>query len=315
MPDFQVVMVGMEKWYGQDVQPLSKELRTNWGLTHGHLKILKDATKTSVLATVKALDKPSTLLFYYSGHGSWDGETKQFYMCTESEWLKDSDLTSALKATGATQVLVIVDACHSGGYDVNKDDPLPPLETRLETLAQGSGFAVLAACRSGSVTPGSSPLTRALKKTFESAADKKAVIDPVGLKQQIQGEMQQATLVVGPEFSNFLLRPGLIVIASCPNRRCAFGEQVVQQLGLGTYHLTSFGLPCPKCNTAMRKESLRFHSCEYEVEHSYVIQGDSGEVDDIEIVEESSGKKHASSQPFWPLTRENGYRTLDVSCR
>lgn len=311
MPGFQVVMIGMEKWYDQDALPLSAILRSTFGINHRHMKMCRDASKQTVLETLHKLDKPQTLLFYYSGHGSWDVQTQQFQMCTNTDWLKDSELSTALQSCGAEKVLIIVDACHAGGFDMNKEDPLPSVSTMLQSLSGGKGTAVLGACGQDSVTPGSSPLTTALRKILQ--AKKLAVLDPLTLKGQVQKEMQQATMSISNEFTNFMVSPGLTLVATCPFHECtAFGSQQSLHLGNGFFSMTTHGIPCAECHTAMRKESLHFDSCEYRIEHSYSVAGPSGDFDDIVITDEDSGFVCSSSKPTWPLTK-TGYRYLNVT--
>ena len=113
----------------------------------------------SIQHITKWAGKNDTILFYFSGHGILDTETQQVALC-----LADTDTTKLL-ATGlplnnllqqltscaASQQLVWLDACHSGGMTLRGTVPLAdPSSQLVEVLrhkaSESKGFYALLSC-------------------------------------------------------------------------------------------------------------------------------------------------------------------------
>jgi hypothetical protein len=152
------------------------------GYPPDHVKLILDAQATrqamldglAWLASVAGSD--ATAVFYYSGHGGRldDGPNAGNYLIpfdTRIDTLKQTaissdELTTALRAIHAERLVVLLDACHSGGtgdakaIDItSKDlDPNAPvlkggLDPRLyDALTQGAGRAIFASSRSSEVS-------------------------------------------------------------------------------------------------------------------------------------------------------------------
>lgn len=101
---------------------------------------------------------------------------------------------------------------------------------------------------------------------------------------------------------------------SCAHRTCILGYQkrVRRTLGFGSHNLTNTSFPCAYCNSAMKKQSLTFVSCDYRVKHSYIVQGPTRDLDDIQIVPEDTGNQSTANPRHWECQRPD-YRTLDAT--
>jgi uncharacterized caspase-like protein len=136
-----------------------------------HLRLLHDAEATSQnilagLAWLKAQaenDSEATVIVYYSGHGTFDLATNQYYLLQHD--FKPNDLantaisaeafTQALRQIKAQRMLVIIDSCHAEGMATAKaGEELGAdfLATALpkgfvDELKQGEGRAVFTSSR------------------------------------------------------------------------------------------------------------------------------------------------------------------------
>ena len=110
---------------------------------------------------VSAAQPDDTVLFYFSGHGILEAQTQQIVLCltdTEKEHLLDTglalnELLTQLDRCAASQQLVWLDACHSGGMTlrgtsrVSLANPTSELVEVLRRKAQQSkGFYALLSC-------------------------------------------------------------------------------------------------------------------------------------------------------------------------
>ena len=112
----------------------------------------------SIEYITKSADRDDTILFYFSGHGILDTQTQQVALC-----LADTD-TKQLLATGlplnnllqqltncpASQQLVWLDACHSGGMTLRGTISADPSSQLVEVLrhkaSESKGFYALLSC-------------------------------------------------------------------------------------------------------------------------------------------------------------------------
>lgn len=298
-------MVGMadqnRSWYHQDLLPLRDVIQQTYGLPRGNITDLQNPTKEQVLDSFKFDDVPETLIFYYTGHGSFSNGA--FSFCTRHNYLSDSEVSEAIAKCGPSKIFIVIDACHAGGFDV-KDD----VEQCLPSLSAGHGTAVLAACVAEKTTPGSSPLTTALCKVLTATA--KQVLSPSVITNYVKREMSDAVLLTGAEFQPFSLSPGMTVVASCRNARCL--EKMKPHAALseryGEFSITTLEIPeCASCRSPLRTEYLHFDSCHWQVKHAYVEGG--------KVVRKSTNVMQSSSLNHWSLEREalQGYRYLDVT--
>ena len=149
-----------------DAQDL-RDLLINRGYPLSNISLLIDsqATKKNISFALEKLTCEAkitdTVLFFFSGHGarSVGGFEPGEYICpvdVDSGDLKrtaisNDELTTAIKSIPAKQVIVLLDACHSGGVGEPKN-----LETGIKTgltintyerLATGEGRVVIASCK------------------------------------------------------------------------------------------------------------------------------------------------------------------------
>lgn len=144
-----------------------------------HLLLDGDATLTNIRSELVWLAKvasPSdSVILYFSGHGvllkgiangesalvPWDADSKNL----SSTCLSENELSDALRKISSARLLVLLDACHSGGSVVLKGDSeandFQPgfQEKSLQHLGQGSGRVAIASSRSSEtslILPGAS---------------------------------------------------------------------------------------------------------------------------------------------------------------
>ena len=152
------------------------------GYPQDHVKLIldKDATKKTLLDGLAWLassaGNDATAVFYYSGHGGRieDGADAGNYLIpidTRLDALKASaissdELTDALRAIHSGRLVVLLDACHSGGTGDAKDITPVGLETApnalvlkggidqavYDKLTQGTGRAIFASSKTSEVS-------------------------------------------------------------------------------------------------------------------------------------------------------------------
>ncbi|MFN2533518.1 MAG: caspase family protein, partial [Pyrinomonadaceae bacterium] len=204
----------------KDAQGLSDAIKAQqqtinrYAKTDVKLLVNQQATKEDFLLELKRLSSLAQpedgLLIYFSGHGTAEG--KRFYMLPYdigylgartknainqgnnlatilSHSISDEDLEQALRTADAGQIVMVIDACHSG-QALNADDPRrgPMNSTGLAQLAYEKGMYILAASQDAEVAYesaalGHSYLTYALvveglkTKTTEVDTNKDGQID------------------------------------------------------------------------------------------------------------------------------------------
>jgi WD40 repeat protein/uncharacterized caspase-like protein len=114
------------------------------------------ASVSRSLHSIVDLARPDdTILFYFSGHGILATETQQVVLCladTQKENLLTTglalnDLLTQLDNCAASQQLVWLDACHSGGMTLRGANPTDKLVRVLRRKAsQSQGFYALLSC-------------------------------------------------------------------------------------------------------------------------------------------------------------------------
>ena len=115
--------------------------------------------QASIQHIVTSAGKDDTILFYFSGHGILETNTQQVALCLADTHTKQllttglplSDLLQQLTNCVASQQLVWLDACHSGGMTLQETASLAdPSSQLVEVLrhkaAQSKGFYALLSC-------------------------------------------------------------------------------------------------------------------------------------------------------------------------
>ena len=112
----------------------------------------------SISQITTAASAEDTILFYFSGHGVLDSQTQQVVLClsdTDTTQLTATglplkDLLRQLSSCAASQQLVWLDACHSGGMTLRGTDLADPSSQLVEVLrnkaAESKGFYALLSC-------------------------------------------------------------------------------------------------------------------------------------------------------------------------
>ncbi|MCK5717012.1 MAG: caspase family protein [Thiomargarita sp.] len=151
----RALLVGIDNyWYTnslkgskQDVSDMKKFIQNVWGYKPCQIRTLTDdkATYQTILDTfdnwlIKGTNPSDRVLFYFSGHGYyiWDdnGDENDGYdetLCpvdtklNGETMIRDDQIESRLKKLQGRQVMVIIDACHSGSVtrslQQKKSDP------------------------------------------------------------------------------------------------------------------------------------------------------------------------------------------------
>ena len=124
-----------------DARDLYNRLSPFWGADHIKLLIDDEATKADIQNAITNWldpreDADDIVLFFFSGHGTQDGEHEYlspYDALTDSyaNSIQDTQLDSWLDELESTKVVVILDACYSGGF--------------IAELGQ-TGRVILAAC-------------------------------------------------------------------------------------------------------------------------------------------------------------------------
>lgn len=102
---------------------------------------LTDATKLQILETIKrelaaSADGDDVTYFYYSGHGTFDGNTS-YLVGVEMALISIDELKAALDAVQGQKV-VIIDSCYSGGFAGRAVGSPPKVQSSIKNPASGS---------------------------------------------------------------------------------------------------------------------------------------------------------------------------------
>lgn len=182
-----------------DVAAIAKVLATQGVFDPERIRLLTDAksgrdfpTKENVLAalreTLDAATSNDLVLIAFSTHGTYDKQKGDSVFCTvdanpEAEMLGiyGQELQSLLGTAKARNILIVVDACHSGGagaiggaqsYSAGKGMITKTLaranipEKFYEMLGASRGHVVIRACRSEQTTPDLYQLGQSYLTTF-----------------------------------------------------------------------------------------------------------------------------------------------------
>ena len=109
-----------------DATKLKNILVNNYTFKQENLKFLKNPTKADIIGELhhlrKKITKNDNLFIFYAGHGYWDEEMETgYWLPTDANkdnpvnWMPNTDLTNYLNAIKAKHILLVADACFSGG--------------------------------------------------------------------------------------------------------------------------------------------------------------------------------------------------------
>jgi TolB-like protein len=123
---YQDPMINDLKEPQNDADKLFSVLSSKYFFQNNDILRLKDPTRANIIDAIEAKRKmlsiDDNLLIFYAGHGMWDENLKMGYWLpsdakidSKSNWVSNSDLTLYLSAIQSNHILLISDACFSGG--------------------------------------------------------------------------------------------------------------------------------------------------------------------------------------------------------
>jgi hypothetical protein len=110
-----------------DARKLMDVLSSRYNFDKENITILNNPDRKAIYKTLQSLRKRLTdqdnLLIFYAGHGMWLDDMKQGFwlprdaegMSDPSDWIPNSSIRDYIKAIRAKHILLIADACFSGG--------------------------------------------------------------------------------------------------------------------------------------------------------------------------------------------------------
>lgn len=116
----------------KDARNFGELLRGGYTFETGNIKLLENPDRRTIIKSIdemaKRLMPEDHLLIFYAGHGYWDESREQGYWLPSnaqpddrSEWISNGDLCEGLRAIKAAHILLITDACFSGGIFVTRE--------------------------------------------------------------------------------------------------------------------------------------------------------------------------------------------------
>jgi len=116
-----------------DANLLIDTLNTNYTFEKENIKFLRNPDRRTIYKTLQELKYKLTtkdnLLIFYAGHGYWMNDMKEgFWLPRDaagindpSDWIPNSTIRNYIKSIKAKHVLLITDACFSGGIFKTRD--------------------------------------------------------------------------------------------------------------------------------------------------------------------------------------------------
>ncbi len=120
-------------WPQTDIQKVQEVLSQNYTFEEKNITQLKNPNRGEIIGALEKLANQLTehdnLLIYYAGHGTWKDDKKEGYWIpcdskksTTANWISNSDLISNLRGFTCKHILLVSDACFSGGIFKGKDN-------------------------------------------------------------------------------------------------------------------------------------------------------------------------------------------------
>ncbi len=127
-------------------------------------EILIDASRYEIISAMAEfrgrLGANDNFLIYYAGHGLLDREADRGYwipidgeLDNPSNWVANSDITSAIRAMSAKHIILVVDSCYSGTLTRDIKTTLPSSQDDLAWLQRISGKVARTVLTSGGLEP------------------------------------------------------------------------------------------------------------------------------------------------------------------
>lgn len=127
-------------------------------------ELLIDASRYEIISAMAEfrgrLGATDNFLIYYAGHGLLDEEADRGYwipidgeLDNPSNWVANSDITSAIRAMNAKHIILVVDSCYSGTLTRDIKTKLPSSQDDLAWLQRISGKVARTVLTSGGLEP------------------------------------------------------------------------------------------------------------------------------------------------------------------
>lgn len=127
-------------------------------------EILIDASRYDIISAMTEfrgrLDAKDNFLIYYAGHGVLDEEADRGYwipidgeLDNPSNWVANSDITSAIRAMNAKHIILVVDSCYSGTLTRDIKTKLSSSQENLAWLQRISKKVARTVLTSGGLEP------------------------------------------------------------------------------------------------------------------------------------------------------------------
>jgi hypothetical protein len=135
--DYHALLIGVQDYRSSeinkldfpvaDAEKLQQLLISGYQFSPGNVTLLKNPDRKAILRAFEQLRKRLTtedsLLIFFAGHGVWNEEMRQGYwlpvdaagMDDPSDWIPNSVIRDYLKGIKARHILLVADACFSGG--------------------------------------------------------------------------------------------------------------------------------------------------------------------------------------------------------
>jgi hypothetical protein len=134
----RALLIGIDKYQNasnlvgskQDAKDMQQFIKSVWGYKNHQIRILTDAqaTRQAILNAfdnwlINGSSSGDKILFYFSGHGSYtndrngdesDGYDEFLLPVDFPRMITDDEINARLQGLKGRQVMVIIDACHSG---------------------------------------------------------------------------------------------------------------------------------------------------------------------------------------------------------
>lgn len=120
----------------KDAEKIKSVLVSSYNFANENITLLKNPKRSEIFMAFQTIEEAVTendnLIVFYAGHGKYDTKKNQGYwfpadskIKIPSDWISNSDIRDMLKGIKAKHILLISDACFSGGIfktrSVNED--------------------------------------------------------------------------------------------------------------------------------------------------------------------------------------------------
>ncbi|MCX5818408.1 MAG: caspase family protein, partial [Deltaproteobacteria bacterium] len=136
--DYSNPEIGKLDYPVSDARQLMDVLSSRYNFDQENITLLYNPDRRTIYKTLQSMRKQlmaeDSLLIFYAGHGMWLDDMKQGFwlprdaagMNDPSDWIPNSNIRDYIKAIKAKHILLVADACFSGGIFKLRDTPSSP---------------------------------------------------------------------------------------------------------------------------------------------------------------------------------------------